>query len=83
MSNTPAPRSPIIALRLPPEDLAVIEQAQRIMGDASLSAFGRRCLRMVSSAILEAATQLGDTRPGSGSWDRAWIEGTIELKGDS
>ena len=76
-------RSPIVALRVPPGELAVIEEAQRIMGDASISAFMRRCARMVAGAIIEATGQLGDTSPGAGSWDRCWLEGTLERKEDA
>jgi uncharacterized protein (DUF1778 family) len=80
--KSPSPRNPVVALRIPPEDLEAIEEARRIMGDSSLSAFMRRSARMVAGAIIEAAGQLGDTRPGFGSWDRAWIEGSITRKED-
>jgi hypothetical protein len=72
LKHTPGPRSPIIALRVPAEDLAVIEEAQLIMGDPNLSVFMRRCARMVAGAIIEAAGQL-ELGPGEGEWSRCSI----------
>jgi hypothetical protein len=65
-------RSPIVALRIPEADLAVIEGARRIMGDATMSAYARQALLMVSRAIIAASRQL-DLGPGEGEWSRCGI----------
>jgi hypothetical protein len=48
------PGLPVVSLRLPPNELAALEEAQRIMGDATLSAFMRRALVTASRAVLDA-----------------------------
>jgi hypothetical protein len=80
MERTPAQRAPILALRIPEADLEAIERARAIMGDGTMSAYARQCLLMVSRAIIEASGRLGNIGASSGSWDRCWMEGTLERK---
>jgi hypothetical protein len=72
MEHTPGTRNPILALRIPEADLATIERARTVMGDATMSAYARQCLLMVSRAILQASQQL-ELGPGEGEWSRCGI----------
>jgi len=76
-------QSRVVCSRFSVADLERVERAAEIMGDATVSKFVRTATVMIAEAVIEAATDLGETSPGSGSWDRAWMEGTIERKEDA
>jgi uncharacterized protein (DUF1778 family) len=78
----PENKQQVVCSRFGMSDLETVRVAADIMGQ-SVSTFTRTAAVTLAKAIIEAATDLGATRPGSGSWDRAGIaEGRIEFKGD-